>query len=202
MDVTIELAARFVVAASAVSLLAIALAVLARELAAHRPEPVERDTGPLALVNYAGILTFVLLGVVLATTRWGSAGSLAEPLGDVLRVLGIVTIWAAGGLAVWGVRAMGRHLVSGAEVRPDTEIVTSGPFGLVRHPMYLSILLMWLGGALALLSWPFALGFVVLVPAIQARSKLEEQMLTRQFGDTYRSYAARVPMLFPGPRHG
>ena len=148
MDVTVELAARFVVAASAISLFGIAMAVLARELMASRPEPVERDTGPLALVNYVGILLFVVLGVVFATTRLGSASTLAEPIGDALRAMGIVSICCAGGLAVWGVRAMGRNLVSGAEVRPDTEIVTSGPFGLVRHPMYLSILLMWFGGTL------------------------------------------------------
>jgi protein-S-isoprenylcysteine O-methyltransferase Ste14 len=48
---------------------------------------------------------------------------------------------------------MGKHLVAPAEVRPDTELVTTGPFGLVRHPMYLSVLMLWAGGMLALLSW-------------------------------------------------
>jgi protein-S-isoprenylcysteine O-methyltransferase Ste14 len=197
MDVTIELVARVVVATSGVSLLAVALAVLVRELATRRPEPVERDTGPLALVNYAGILLFVALGVAFAVTRWASAGALAEPLGDALRVLGVVTVGAAGALALWGIRAMGRNLASGAEVRPDTEIVTSGPFGLVRHPMYLSILLMWLGGALALLNGVLAVGFLVFVPAFELRARLEEEMLSRHFGDAYAAYSKRVPRLMP-----
>ena len=121
---------------------------------------------------------------------------------DYLRIAGILVLWVAGLLAVWGIRTMGRHLVSPAEVRPDTELVTTGPFGLVRHPMYLSILLLWAGGALALLGWVLAIGFVLLVPAFYLRARTEEGLLTRHFGDTYTAYAARVPMLLPGLRRG
>ncbi len=200
MDVTMESAGRIVVAASAVSLLVVAMTVLVREVRARRPEPIDRDTGPLALVNYAGILMFVALGLALAVSRWGSAGPLAEPLGDALRLLGIVTLWAAAGLSLWGILALGRNMASAAEVRPDTEIVTSGPFGLVRHPMYLSILLMWLGGALAILNAVLAVGFVLLIPAFEMRARREEEMLSRHFGDAYAAYAKRVPRLMPRPR--
>ncbi len=54
--------------------------------------------------------------------------------------------------------------------------------------MYLSILLMWFGGALAILNWPSGFGFVLLVPAFWARPA-EEEMLIRHFGDAYAAYA-------------
>ena len=192
-----ELVARVVVIAACLSQLLAGIAVLIREHIDSRPAPLERETGPLALVNYAGIALFVMVGLMAAITNGATLGSLAEPLGAVVRAAGILVLWAAGILAVWGIRTMGRHLVSKAEVRPDTELVTGGPFGLIRHPLYLSVLMLWAGGALALLNWALAIGAIVLVPAFYARARVEERLLSRHFGDAYTAYAARVPMLLP-----
>lgn len=197
MDLTIELVARIAVVAACLSQLAAAVAVLIREQVVSRPSPVERVGGPLALVNYVGIALFVFVGLATAVTNGGTVGSTAQPLADGLRVGGILVLWVAGGLAIWGVRSMGRHLVAPAEVRPDTKLVATGAFGLVRHPLYDSVLLLWAGGTLALLNVVLGIGFVVLVPAFCLRARAEEGLLTRHFGDAYTTYAARVPMLVP-----
>jgi protein-S-isoprenylcysteine O-methyltransferase Ste14 len=200
MESTVEFVARAVTVATGLSLLAAAMAVLAREHLVARPEPIERRMGPLALVNYLGIALFIVVGLATATTIGGTLRNVLEPLGTALRLVGVLVLWAAGMLAVWGIRTMGKHLVSDAEVRPDTELVVRGPFGLVRHPMYLSVLLLWAGGGLALLSWVMAVGFVAFVPAFYLRAREEEDLLTRHFGAAYTAYAAQVPMLLPRPR--
>jgi len=153
-------------------------------------------------VNWAGIGLFVVLGPALAITQIGSIATIGEPASGLVRVLGLAMLSAAGVLEVWGGRTMGRHLVSAAEVRPDTELITTGPFGIVRHPMYLAILLIWLGGALAMLNAALAAGFVAFVPAFELRARLEERMLSRHFGAAYTVYAARVPRLLPRPTRG
>ncbi len=185
------------VAASAVVLLAMGLAVLWREWKSDRPDPLERDTGPLAAVNFVGILGFV--GVALATAIWmfATVRSLPGGLDWALRISGVVLLSLAGLLAVWGLRSIGRQMASQAEVRPDTELVTGGAFRLVRHPLYLSVLLLWAGGALALASWFMAACTAALVPLFVARSRLEERMLGRHFGDAWAAYASSVPMLLP-----
>jgi protein-S-isoprenylcysteine O-methyltransferase Ste14 len=104
----------------------------------------------------------------------------------------------SGCLAVWGYRSMGREFSSEAAVRTDTVLVTRGAFGLVRHPMYLAVLLLWAGSALALPSPLMALCWLALTPAFVARSRAEERLLTHHFGSAYDDYAARVPMLVPG----
>jgi protein-S-isoprenylcysteine O-methyltransferase Ste14 len=197
---TPELGARFVVAVTATGLLATGLTVLLLELRSKRPEPVERDTGPLAAVNFVGILGFV--GVGLGTAIWmgGTFGSLPGWIDAAIRAVGIVFLGLAGFLAAWGLRSIGRQMSSQAEVRPDTQLVTGGAFQVVRHPLYLSILLLWAGGTLALASWFMAACTVVLVPLFVARSRLEERILMRHFGDAYRVYMRKVPMLLPG-RH-
>ncbi len=202
MDLTVETIARLAVAASALSLLAAAVAVLWGEVRARRPAPIERDTGPLALVNFVGIAGFAVAGLVCAASDAGTLAAPPEPFDTPLRVVGLLLLFTAGALAAWGLRSIGSQRASQAEVRPDTVVVTSGAFGVVRHPLYLSVLLLWAGAALALLGWALAVGFLLLVPAFVARSRAEERLLERHFGSAYRDYARRVPMLLPGWRRG
>ncbi len=193
-----ELMTRYMVGAAASGLLVTGLTVLVLERTGKRPDPVERDTGPLASINFVGILGFVAVG--LGTAIW-SVGTLRLHPGWIdatARWIGVVLLGLAGFLAAWGIWSIGRQMSSQAEVRPDTELVTDGAFGLVRHPLYLSILLLWTGGTLALLSGFMAACTAALVPLFVARSRLEERMLLRHFGDAYGAYMNRVPMLVPG----
>ncbi len=198
-----ELVARWGVTAAAVGLLLTGLTVLVLELKSKRPAPVERDTGPLAAVNFVGILGFV--GVGLGTANWmlGTIRSIPGWMDGALRVGGLVLLGGAGLLAAWGLLSIGRQMSSQAEVRPDTELKTDGAFRVVRHPLYLSILLLWAGGALALASWFMAACTAALVPLFIARSRLEERILMHHFGSAYRAYMSTVPMLVPAwPRRG
>ena len=197
MDVTVEWTARLVVVAACLIQLAAAVAVLIREQSVARPEPVERVGGPVALVNYVGIAGFVFVGLAVAVTGSGVIGGIGRPLSDALRMTGVGVLGCAGLLSIWGVRSMGRHLVAPAEVRPDTELVTVGAFGTVRHPLYDSVLLLWAGASLALMSIVMSAGFVALIPAFYLRARAEEGLLARHFGDAWTAYAERVPMLLP-----
>ncbi len=197
MDLDIVIVARFVVLACAVSLLAVGLGVLGWEWRQARGPAVEHEGGVLAAVNYSGILGFVFVGGASAIWIVGTLPDPAEPVNAAVRLVGIVALAAAGLLAAWGLVSIGRDMASAPEVRADTSLVTSGAFAYVRHPLYLSILLLWAGGALALVSWVLALGFVALVPMFVARCRLEERLLVAHFGAAYVAYAARVPMLVP-----
>jgi len=197
LGMTIEVVARFVVVAAALTQMLAGLAVLVRQVVSRRPAPTERLRGPLGYVNFAGLAGFVVLAPIVDITGIGAWSGVPGVGGEAARVVGIVVLASAGLLAAAGVRAMGRHLVAPAEVRPDTELITSGPFGLVRHPLYDSILMLWIGGALALLSPLMAVGAAAFVPAIRMRALAEERLLARHFGDAWSAYAARVPMLVP-----
>ncbi len=192
-----ELLARFVVAIAAAGLLVTGLTVLVLELRSKRPDPLERDTGPLASVNFVGILGFVGVGPATVIWKLGTLPLFPGWIDGAIRVGGIILLGFAGILAAWGLWSIGRQMSSQAEVRPDTELVTDGAFRLVRHPLYLSILLLWAGGTLALASWFMAACTVVLLPLFVARSRLEERILMRHFGAAYGAYMARVPMLLP-----
>jgi len=79
-----------------------------------------------------------------------------------------------------------------------TELVTTGPYRFVRHPIYLGLALLAMGEALAFGSWP-ALMIVLsgIVPTFAWRARAEEKLLSRTFGEGYAVYQQRTKMIIP-----
>jgi protein-S-isoprenylcysteine O-methyltransferase Ste14 len=79
-----------------------------------------------------------------------------------------------------------------------TGLVTTGPYRLVRHPIYLGFALLAMGQALAFGSWP-ALMIVLsgIVPTFAWRARAEEKLLSRTFSERYAAYRQRTKMLIP-----
>ena len=77
-------------------------------------------------------------------------------------------------------------------------IVTTGPYRLVRHPIYLGLTLLALGQALAFGSW-LAVAIVLsgIVPTFAWRAIAEEKLLRRTFGEHYAVYRQRTKLLIP-----
>jgi protein-S-isoprenylcysteine O-methyltransferase Ste14 len=80
-------------------------------------------------------------------------------------------------------------------------LVTTGPYRLVRHPIYLGLALLALGQALAFGSW-LALLIVLcgVVPTFAWRARAEERLLSRTFGERYAVYRRQTGMIIPHPR--
>jgi protein-S-isoprenylcysteine O-methyltransferase Ste14 len=79
-----------------------------------------------------------------------------------------------------------------------TGFTTTGPYRLVRHPIYLGLALLAVGEALAFNSWPAS--FIVLcgiVPTFAWRARAEEKVLGRTFGERYAVYRQRTKMIIP-----
>ena len=79
-----------------------------------------------------------------------------------------------------------------------TGLVTTGPYRLVRHPIYLGLAMLAMGEALAFGSWP-ALMIVLagIVPTFAWRARAEEKLLDRTFGERYAVYRQRTKMIIP-----
>jgi protein-S-isoprenylcysteine O-methyltransferase Ste14 len=117
----------------------------------------------------------------------------------VLQVAGGIAV-AASFVVIWRCFAANHFLAAFARLQPDRgqSVVQSGPYRIVRHPMYTAIIAFVFGLVLLLGSW-LALGFAVLIGALFViRTRLEDQMLATGL-DGYRAYTMRVPYrLVPG----
>ena len=114
--------------------------------------------------------------------------------------LGSMLLFAGLGFVLWGRLELGKlYFVStglGAQLFAGHQLVTSGPYALVRHPMYLGWILTGMGGLLIYQTWTFvfiAVGFL----GLAARARREEQALEAEFGVTYQAYRQRVPGWIP-----
>jgi protein-S-isoprenylcysteine O-methyltransferase Ste14 len=80
--------------------------------------------------------------------------------------------------------------------RIDTDLITRGPYGLVRHPIYAGILLMMIGTAIGLIfAWWLVAAAAGVYFVYSARS--EERYMCERFPDAYPAYRARTKMLVP-----
>ena len=96
------------------------------------------------------------------------------------------------------IAALGKFWSLHVEIRENHEFVQDGPFRFLRHPTYFSMVLELLAFGLIFNAWwmllVIPLGFV---PVLILRLRLEEPALVEKFGEAYRDYQRRVPMLIP-----
>jgi protein-S-isoprenylcysteine O-methyltransferase Ste14 len=118
----------------------------------------------------------------------GTAGLLAE----------VACVAAGLGFAVWARRHLGRNWSGTVTTKDDHELVRTGPYGFVRHPIYTGILLAFVGMAVGMGTWTSVLAVVLVTVAFLRKLRLEEQFMTDQFGERYEQYRREVPALVPG----
>jgi protein-S-isoprenylcysteine O-methyltransferase Ste14 len=118
--------------------------------------------------------------------------------GDTLRWLGVVLFTAGSALRLWPVFVLGHRFSGLVAIQPGHTLVTSGVYGLIRHPSYLGLLVGSLGWGLAFRSGVGVLLAALMIPPLLARIGAEERLLRTEFGAEYDAYRARTSRLIPG----
>lgn len=101
-------------------------------------------------------------------------------------------------LAVWARRHLGRNWSGAITVKVDHELVRTGPYRLVRHPIYSAMLGMFVGTALVSGELHALVGLGVLAFAYWRKIRLEEEGLRKTFGADYDAYRRKTWALIPG----
>lgn len=144
-------------------------------------------------------LTFVVVIVLLLVPRiplrwlyrqlW-PAGMLPFWIGAAVTVGGIL-------FAVWARRHLGRNWSNAVTIKHDHELIRTGPYALVRHPIYTGILTGFLGTAIALSQVRGVIGFILIFLVLWAKLRMEEEWMRSQFGETYATYVHQTAALVP-----
>jgi len=116
--------------------------------------------------------------------------------GPLLQGIGLA-LWIAGlALAVWARLYIGRNWGMPMSRREDPDLVTTGPYRFIRHPIYTGIIVAMIGTALAISLLGLIVAAVVAVFFAFSATR-EEKFLADQFPDTFPAYKARTKMLIP-----
>jgi protein-S-isoprenylcysteine O-methyltransferase Ste14 len=114
-----------------------------------------------------------------------------QVLGMVIGPISAVMAWHA-------VRHLGRQFRLHAGLYADHQLVRSGPYGIVRHPIYSSLFGMLICTILLLTEWTWALASVALfVAGTEIRVHSEDGLLESRFGDAFREWKRKVPAYIP-----
>jgi protein-S-isoprenylcysteine O-methyltransferase Ste14 len=130
------------------------------------------------------------LGWDLLNRRLVPAGMPASAVGYGLLGAGML-------FALWARVFLGRNWSANVTLKQDHTLVRSGPYRIVRHPIYTGLLVALLGTAIALGPLRCFVGVVLAAIAWKFKSMTEETFMVQQFGDQYREYQMEVKSLVP-----
>ncbi len=115
------------------------------------------------------------------------------------RVVGSMACGPVAAVLAWGaVRRLGRQFRIQAGLYSDHELVRTGPYGRLRHPIYASLLAILLS-TLLLLTKPLWIGvsLVFFIAGTEVRVRAEDRLLASRFGAEFEAYRKSVPAYIP-----
>jgi protein-S-isoprenylcysteine O-methyltransferase Ste14 len=98
---------------------------------------------------------------------------------------------------VWARVHLGRNWSSVVTIKEGHELIDTGPYALVRHPIYTGLLVAIFGSAMARCEWRGVLAVLIACAALWRKLRIEERWMAERFGEQYAAYRRRVPALVP-----
>ncbi|HLX19505.1 MAG TPA: isoprenylcysteine carboxylmethyltransferase family protein [Gaiellaceae bacterium] len=144
----------------------------------------------------SGGIRLVILVLVVVLIRLGAFRHHAVHTDPARSAVGLA-LFAAGLLfAIWARVTIGRNWGTPMTEKVDPELVTTGPYRFVRHPIYTGIILAGIGTAVGL-SWFLLVPFAIADAYFIYSATVEERYLAKEFPDTYPAYKRSTKMLVP-----
>jgi protein-S-isoprenylcysteine O-methyltransferase Ste14 len=153
------------------------------------------------------LLQWIYLGVAYSLLfrsdlSLGLLGRRFVPDAEWVRALGALLTAVGVGLAIWSRLHLGRQWSAGVVVRADHELIATGPYSRIRHPIYTGMLLGMLGTAVVVGEWRGLLAVLIATIGFTFKARKEERFMEEEFGPAYDEHRRRTGFLLPrlGPR--
>ena len=147
----------------------------------------------------AHLIPLLVGGVLIAwhATRWPWLAARLWPRSATVYGFGVALLAAGLAFAIWARAHLGRNWSGTVTVKEGHELIRSGPYAYVRHPIYTGILAALLGTALASGTVHAALGLALIAAALLRKLRIEERFMREAFPGEYERYRGEVPALIP-----
>lgn len=156
-----------------------------------------QDQGTRSLIIASVLAGFVVSGFLAQAS--GPYSFLRIPGEPWMAAAGLALAWTGIAIRYRAVAELGESFRTTVEVEDGQEVVSSGPYKVIRHPSYTGLLLASAGFGLAGYSWAgFAVCVLLPLSAMLQRIRVEERELVEVLGDPYRSYRKQTKRLIPG----
>jgi len=151
---------------------------------------------PLMLaLRVGGIALWLGVFAYFINPAWMAWSQLELP--SWLRLAGAALGMVTDGLILWVFSSLGNNVSPTVVTRQRHQLVTSGPYRWIRHPLYTVGFLSYMSFAVLAANWYIAILAIVALWLLSLRVPAEEQALIARNGDTYRDYAKRTGRFLP-----
>ena len=139
----------------------------------------------------------ILLVAVAYSILWQGKFWARQP--STARLVTSIAFFLLAAVLSWtATTSLGRQWRIDAGLNPDHELVMTGPYLIVRHPIYTSMLCVLLGSGLMVSSrWQLLISFLVFMAGTEIRVRIEDQLLASHFGERFTEYKRKVPAYIP-----
>ncbi|PKQ19858.1 MAG: hypothetical protein CVT66_07995 [Actinobacteria bacterium HGW-Actinobacteria-6] len=122
----------------------------------------------------------------------------SDALRQVMIIAGLIVVVVGAVFNVWGRAVLKSRWANQIKIYEDHTLATTGPYAIVRHPLYASLIWMCVGGSMVYSNvLSLVLTFSVFVPMMYVRGKKEDALLLEVFGEQFVQYRAKTGMFFP-----
>lgn len=165
-------------------------------VAAATVKATERRESPRSRATY---MTMLAAGVALMMWPRGENPLFWRfvPPTTAIQVLAVVIVVAGLLFSVWARLHLGRNWSGTVTLKRDHELIRSGPYRFVRHPIYTGLSLAILGTVLSLGEWRGLIALVLIVASFVRKIAIEEDFLRGIFRDEYEHYRTETAALVP-----
>ena len=141
------------------------------------------------------VSTLSLIALILGAFQIGTLEYVEEY--NIIRYIGLAMYIIFSWLQVWSFKTLGDNYSQDIMIKKKHELVTKGPFKVLRHPQYFCQILVDIGGAMATLSYVLS-GFVLIeIPIYIMRALVEDKLLAKHFGNQFVQYKKKSGFFFP-----
>jgi protein-S-isoprenylcysteine O-methyltransferase Ste14 len=147
-----------------------------------------------------GVMLMLLCGYFLIFAPRARVGVLKQrflPDSPVVAIAGVTLAWVGVGLAIWARRHLAENWSTRVSIKVGHELIRTGPYARLRHPIYTGLLLTTLGTAIAVGEWRALLAVGIVLAAYSLKAKREESMLRAQFGAAFEEHSRHTGFLLP-----
>lgn len=147
----------------------------------------------------AHMLPLAIGGALLAwpDRPWPAMAWRLWPPSSMAHGIGVALVIAGLAFTVWARVHLGRNWSGTVTVKQDHELIRSGPYAYVRHPIYTGLIAALLGITIASGTVHAAIGMAIIASSLVRKSRVEEDFMRATFPGEYQRYSAQVPALIP-----
>jgi protein-S-isoprenylcysteine O-methyltransferase Ste14 len=166
-------------------------------ISAARLKQTKREEEPSGRALHVLIMILAVDLMFWGNLAFGILNQRVIPSDLIVLCAGVALTWLGVAFAIWARHSIGENWSGRVTVKVDHQLIQSGPYSWVRHPIYSGLLVANFGAALFIGQWRCLAAMLIFLAEMSRKASKEEAVMLTEFGERYAEYRRRTGFLIP-----